>query len=347
MLIKMKKIALFEGSLDRTPLVPLSGNYGKNYIYIKRDDMIPFSFGGNKARKAAEFYKEIKNSDTDVVMTYGSNSSNHCRIIANMAAAMGLSCHIISPEENREILYNTRLVEQFGAAIETCPVSKVSETIENRIQAYQKEGKNPYFIAGGGHGSPGTESYVKAYREIENWEREKEIYFDYIFHASGTGATQAGLVCGQLLSKAGCEETKAAEIKKEKPFAGIQMETTEEKAGAQIVGISIAREENRGREVVKDSIREYLGGKFDSLYKEEALVFTDQYRLGGYGKYTDEVKSVIDYVMSQEGIPMDTTYVGKAFWGMLKFLEEKQVEEKKVLFIHTGGTPLFFDKLKM
>ena len=63
--------------------------------------MLPFSFGGNKVRKAAEFYREIKNSDTDVVMTYGSNSSNHCRIIANMAASMGLACHVISPEENR------------------------------------------------------------------------------------------------------------------------------------------------------------------------------------------------------------------------------------------------------
>ena len=43
---------------------------------------------------------------------------------------------------------------------------------------------------------------------------------------------------------------------------------------------------------------------------------------------------------------MDTTYVGKAFWGMLKFLEDNRIEGKRVLFIHTGGTPLFFDKLE-
>ena len=110
----MNRIELFERPLARTPLVPLSGSYGANQLYIKRDDMIPFSFGGNKARKAAEFYREIRDSDIDVIMTYGSNSSNHCRIIANMAAAMGLSCHIISPEENRERLYNTKLVERFG-----------------------------------------------------------------------------------------------------------------------------------------------------------------------------------------------------------------------------------------
>lgn len=340
----MKQIAIFESPLARTPLVPLSGNYGTNCLYIKRDDMIPFSFGGNKARKAAEFYKEIKNSDIDVIMTYGSNSSNHCRIIANMAAAMGLSCHIISPEENREILYNTKLVEQFGAVIETCPVTRVSDTIANRIRAYESEGRKPYFITGGGHGNPGTESYVKAYQEIESWEKENETYFDYIFHASGTGATQAGLVCGQLLAWGGVKNIATGAGKRES-FTDKEMEEQNERKRKQIVGISIAREEKRGREVVRDSIKEYLGERFDSLYSEEALVFTDQYRLGGYGNYTDDIKAVIDQVMEKEGIPMDTTYVGKAFCGMLRFLEDNRIENKKVLFIHTGGTPLYFDKL--
>ena len=314
----MKQIKLFEGELHNTPIVALSGAYGENAFFMKRDDMIPFSFGGNKARKAAEFYKEIKGNDIDVVMTYGSNSSNHCRIIANMAAAMGLSCHIISPEENRELLYNTRLVEDFGAVIETCPVSKVAETIENRKKAYLSEGKKPYFITGGGHGNPGTESYVKAYREIEEYEKENDVYFDYIFHASGTGATQAGLICGKLL-------------------AGDK--------NRNIVGISIAREETRGREVVKDSIREYLGDAFETLYTEDALIFTDAYRLGGYGNYTKEVSDIIDELMQNDGIPTDTTYVGKAFYGMCRYLEEHNITDKNILFIHTGGTPLFFDYL--
>lgn len=314
----MRKIPLFEKELERTCIQELSDSYGENRFFMKRDDSIPFSFGGNKARKAAEFYREIRQTDTDVIMTYGSNSSNHCRIIANMAAAMGLDCHIISPEENRTLLYNTRLVQDFGAVIETCPVTCVAETIERRKEAYIQQGRRPYFIAGGGHGNPGTESYVKAYQEIRTYEQEKGIYFDYFFHASGTGATQAGLVCGSLL-------------------AGDR--------NRRIVGISIAREEGRGREVVKDSIREYLGGRFEKLYTENALVFTDAYRCGGYGSYTANVEETIDRVMHREGIPMDTTYVGKAFHGMLAFVQENQIRDKRILFIHTGGCPLFFDKL--
>ncbi len=318
--VEMREIPLFEKELESTCIQELSDSYGANRLYMKRDDTVPFSFGGNKARKAAEFYREIRktDTDTDIVMTYGSNSSNHCRIIANMAASMGLGCHIISPQENVTVLNNTRLVRDFGAVIETCPVSCVAETIESRIQAYREQGKRPYFIKGGGHGNPGTEAYRKVYREIEAYESRQHIRFDYIFHASGTGATQAGLVCGQLLSG---EQDR------------------------QIVGISIAREEERGRGVVKDSIRDYLGEQFETFYREERLIFTDAYRCGGYGRYTKEVEETIDFVMQREGVPMDTTYVGKAFHGMLAYLKENQIKDRKILFIHTGGGPLFFDRL--
>lgn len=312
----MNTIDILGKPLAVTPIVSLSGNYTDNQLYMKRDDMLPFSFGGNKVRKAAEFYKEILKNKSDVVVTYGSYSSNHCRIIANMAAAMGIHCHIISPEENRKILYNTRLMELFDAVIETCPVAKVSETIEKRLEAYKKEGKIPYFIAGGGHGNLGTESYVKAYKEIRRQEAEKGVYYDYIFHASGTGTTQAGLVCGKLLAK----DTDRT-----------------------IVGISIARNADRGRTVIRDSIKEYLGGDYKSLYTEDALIFTDEYCCGGYGSYTTDIKNTIDDVMKKDGIPMDTTYVGKAFHGMLQYIDKEHIVGKKILFIHTGGTPLFFD----
>lgn len=321
----MRQIALFERGIDATPIVEMSGNYGQNRYFIKREDMIPFSFGGNKARKAAEFYKEIKASGADVVMTYGSYSSNHCRIIANMACAMGLDCHIISPEENREMLYNTRMVEAFGAVVETCPVNMVSETIDRRVEAYRQEGRNPYFILGGGHGNPGTRACVNTYREIAAYEKQTGIRFDFIFHASGTGTTQAGLVSGKLLAEA------------EKKEAGQSVNEQ------RIVGISIARNEERGREVVRQSIEEYLGEAYSALYREEELLFVDAYCMGGYGKYTRDVEKTIEEVMNKDGIPMDSTYVGKAFYGMKRYVEEHQITGRNILFLHTGGTPLFFD----
>ena len=50
-------------------------------------------------------------------------------------------------------------------------------------------------------------------------------------------------------------------------------------------------------------------------------------------------------VVKNYGVPFDHTYTGKAFVGMLDYIERMRIEDKNVLFIHTGGTPLFFDHI--
>src|SRR4051794_28816865 len=100
-------------------------NLNNNIFYIKRDDLIPISFGGNKARKARLFFEDIERLSSDCVVTYGSSSSNHCRIIANIAASKGIPCHIISPNESSYPTSNSKLVELFGAEVIQCPVSEV------------------------------------------------------------------------------------------------------------------------------------------------------------------------------------------------------------------------------
>ena len=302
-----------------TPIQKITEVNG-NPVYIKREDLLPFSFGGNKARKGQLFFEEIDHGDFDCVVTYGSSSSNHCRVISNMAAARNMPCFIISPEEASEQTYNRDLMLQFGAEITVCPVTEVPDTIEQKLEGLRADGHKPYFIAGGGHGNIGTQAYVDCYTEICRFEREYGIHFDYIFHASGTGTTQAGLICGQLI----------------------------ERDDRKIIGISIARPNPRGRDVVLKSVRDYFDEQ--QLYipaelLERATVFVDDYIGGGYGAKSAAVPETIRKAMTQWGIPMDATYTAKAFAGMLDYVEKKSIENKTILFIHTGGTPLFFDNL--
>ena len=291
------------------------GEYHSNHLWIKREDLIPFSFGGNKARKAQLFFQEIDMGDYDCVVTYGSGSSNHCRIIANECCRRGIKCFIISPEEASEPTFNSQMMELFGAEITTVPVSEVHDTIEGKLTELKEAGFCPYFIEGGGHGNIGTEAYVQCYQEIKQQEKELGVHFDYIFFASGTGTTHAGLVCGQILN---WDDKK-------------------------IIGISIARKNPRGRNVVLDSIRSYLGGKANEDEIQEKTIFIDDYTTG-YGKDDSRVKQTIDLVLKNYGIPLDATYTGKAFMGMSEYI--KDIQDKNILFIHTGGTPLFFDELR-
>ncbi|GEN54625.1 1-aminocyclopropane-1-carboxylate deaminase/D-cysteine desulfhydrase [Halobacillus faecis] len=301
-----------------TPIQKMSENQNNNTFFIKRDDLFPVSFGGNKARKALLFFEDLTSEKSDCVVTYGSSRSNHCRVIANIAASKGMSCYIISPSESSDPTSNSTMIELFGAFVTLCPVSKVSITIDSKMKELKEKGYKPYFIQGGGHGEIGTQSYVNAYEEIRDYEKVTGMYFDYIFLTTGTGTTQAGLVCGKTLH-------------------GDERE---------IIGISNARKNPYGSQVVLDSVNSYLLNKNEVPLGSEAVSFIDNYILDGYGSHNDEIKQTIRSILINDGIPMDATYTGKAFWGMKEYIYKNDITRKNILFIHTGGTPLFFDNLE-
>lgn len=309
---------MLNSNYQTTPIQKLNENLNNNTFYIKRDDLLPFSFGGNKARKALLFFEDIEKLSANCVVTYGSSSSNHCRIVANIAASKGIPCFIVSPSESSQITFNSKMIKLFGAEVINCPVSEVKKTINKTLTYLKEKGYKPYFIQGGGHGNIGTQAYVNAYREILKYEKETGIFFDYIFHTSGTGTTQAGLICGKIING---DKRK-------------------------IVGISNARMNPYGGQVVLESVKSYLNSTNKATKLSDEIIFVDDYVLDGYGSYNSEILETIKVVLLNDGIPLDTTYTGKAFWGMKEYITKNNIKNKNILFIHTGGTPLFFDKLE-
>lgn len=214
------------------------------------------------------------------------------------------------------------MTKLFGAKFLEIPIQEVHEAIKNKMDELKAGGYAPYFIAGGGHGDTGTKAYVSCYNEIKSYESRENTFFDYIFLASGTGTTQAGLVSGQIID----EDDRT------------------------IIGISIARKNPGGKNIVMESVRSYLRSRGIVISDEklnEKIKFIDNYIGSGYGKETSEVLETTMDAMKRYGIPLDQTYTGKAFWGMKQYLKAEDIKGKKVLFIHTGGTPLFFDDLKL
>ena len=69
----------------------------------------------------------------------------------------------------------------------------------------------------------------------------------------------------------------------------------------------------------------------------------DDYIGKGYAVKNSDISETIKYVMLKYGVPLDSTYTAKAFWGMENYIKKKKIQNKTILFLHTGGTPLFFD----
>ncbi|MDU5108318.1 pyridoxal-phosphate dependent enzyme, partial [Clostridium sp.] len=293
-----------------------------NKFYMKRDDLLPFSFGGNKVRIAEKYFEDMEKKECNCIIAYGSSQSNLCRVIANMAKQKNIDCYVVSPVDKIENSNNSILVSFSGANIINCSKYNVSNTIKELIDKLKKTGKNPYYIYGDIYGQ-GNEmvpmyAYFEVYNEIKAYEKENGIVFDYIFHASGTGTTQSGLISGML---------KHNDTKK-------------------IVGISIARLKDQQRNIIFNNVSSFTNLNNENLILD-CINFEDKYICEGYGKYNKEIVNTIKKVLLYDGIPLDLTYTGKAFWGMNEYLNENNIRDKNILFIHTGGLPIFFDDLSI
>ena len=287
------------------------------FIYVKREDCIPFSFGGNKVRIGAELMSEAERAGCDHIISYGSEASNLNRVMAHMAENRGMGCTVIIKRDSakeKSAHFNELMLKNSRAHLVYCTRDSVRETVEEELSTLTASGHKPYYVYGNSMGTGNEDvflrAYEKAFLEIREYEKEKEISFDHIFTASGTGMTQAGLIAGKLST-------------------GSRVEIT---------GISVARQ----KEALKASILSALKSAGFGQAREDMVSVSDDYLCGGYGSYDSDIRSVVWELMTDHGIPSDPCYSAKGFAGMLRELERKGIEGN-VLFIHTGGTPGFFD----
>lgn len=233
--------------------------------------------------------------------------------MALMCARNGWKCHLcIQGTEERFLSEkgNALFDRLSGATCELIRPEDTSVAMDRAMEALNAEGFNPYYVVGGGHNLPGGTCFVEAVVELKRQCDKEGWKPDYIFHASGTGSTQAGIAVG--LDKVGWSDV-------------------------QLVGISVARQEQRGREVVVEfanMLAEHYG--MPQNY-EEKILFTADYLMGGYEQYTEEMKSYLEEVMAATGVMFDTTYSGKGFWGMMQEIKRLGLQDKNILFWHTGG----------
>lgn len=277
-----------------------------NDLAVWQDSYYPFLCGGGKARKLKYILEHAKTQNANAIISAGSASSNHARDCALAAAQLGWKCTLIIHDRVDAATNNLFLMRLAGAELIFCEMTDVAEKMDQAMLDFRLQGLNPYYIWGGGHSVYGSLAFYDAVKEFVN--ETKDWIPDYVVVASGTGGTQGGLHLG----------------------FSVALPTTK------VIGISVARNAERGKLAVENVVSElmtYL--KLDLSVPNVA--FYDDWVGEGYGYASIELLAHVNDA-ARSGVLLDTTYTGKAWQGMYDLVNRGYIPKgAKVLFWHTGG----------
>jgi D-cysteine desulfhydrase family pyridoxal phosphate-dependent enzyme len=278
-------------------------------LLIKRDDAIPFGFGGNKIRKLQIVAAQALADGADTLITTGGVQSNHARATAAIAARLGLGCVLIAngaaPERPTA---NALLDRLLGAEIRYVKSREErNPAMEQAAADVRARGRRPFVIPLGASTAYGAAAYARAVGELLTQIPAP----DAIVLSTSSGGTQAGVVAGCALH-------------------GLP---------ARVIGISA----DDASAAITDTIRGILRG-LEALLETSpggltgaSIEVDDSFVGDGYGIPTSQSTEAIELCASRDAVFLDPTYTSKAMAGLIARIRRREWASGTVLFWHTGG----------
>jgi L-cysteate sulfo-lyase len=279
-------------------------------LWIKHDDWSGPGFGGNKVRKLEFVLAEALANGAETVLTTGGIRSNHCRVTAACAAALGLRCHLVlngAPNQAASLWLDSL----FGAQLHFVDSPDQRATA---LQSLASSIPNSYLIPLGASTSLGALGFVRAAGELLHQTRELAFDPDFIFHSTSSGGTQSGLLAGMLRHG----------------------------ASTRIIGVSA----DDPAPAIAATIRLILDGLADLLSEPlpDPEIEIDDTQVGtGYGLPSLEGEESTRLLARLEGVVLDPVYTAKAMAGLLAALAAGRLDAAShIVFWHTGGQLALF-----
>jgi len=308
-----------------TPLEPmkrLTERLGGPRLWVKREDGTDALCGGNKLRKLDYVLHEAMAVKADTLVSGGVVQSNSQRQVAAAAAKLGLQCHLAvyhgrvsPPTPEYETSGNAFLNRLFGAHLHNVPwTGDRNATIQALGERLREQGRRPYFIPYGVSNALGAVGYASTIDEIAIQSSARGFHPSAIVHATGSAATQAGLVVG----------------------ASIALK------GTRVIGIDIDAEPER----VRADVVRYGKGAADLV--ETGFAAADVEVIAGhagpaYGVPHAATIEAIRLAGALEALVLDPVYSGKGLAGLIALVRAGRWQaEENVIFLHTGGAPALF-----
>ena len=286
---------------------------GRVDVWVKREDLLPVAFGGNKLRNLEFLVAAAIADGADTIITSGRRWSNHARLTAAAGAMAGLDVHLVlsgppSPTPGPSARISTVL----GATIhqlETADREERSRRVIALTAELRAGGKWPYVIGVGGAGPIGAVGQFLAGLEMLEQAAAAGVEPDALWLPTATGGTQAGLV---LAASGRAPETA-------------------------VVGVVVARTVEELRRVIGDTLG-VLADMTGRTVRDEAIVFDRKHLGDGYGRRTEAGDEAASLLARTEGILVDPIYTAKALAGLSAAVRSGRHDGQTVVFWHAGGT---------
>ena len=297
------------------PLARLSREVGTE-IWVKRDGLTHPVYGGNKIRKFEFVFGDVLRRGARVVLTGGGLGSHHTLATAVIARQLGLRavCSYYCQPVSEEVRHHLRLSPPLGieAHLAGDYVGLVLSFVWQYIRWLVRSRHPPYFIYPGAPGTLGVLGYVNAAFEIAGQlGRAGTPPPEAIFVAVGSCGTFPGLLLGARL-------------------AGLK---------SHIVGVRIIEEDVANRAKIAHMVNRaarYLRRLDPTVPRlrttPQEVDLVDGYIGPGYAHPTPKARQAVELLARLEGLPLETTYTGKAMAALLDHARR-----------HPGARLLFVD----
>ena len=309
---RFPSVPLVPAATPIEPMPTLSSLLGGGpRLLIKRDDAIPFGFGGNKVRKLALVAARAVADGADTLITAGGVQSNHARATAAAAAKLGLRVVLVANGEAPERLTGNALLDRLlGAEMVYVPSrDDRAPMIQEVAERLRTEGRRPFPIPIGASTPLGALGFVLAIAELVDQIGAPDV----IVHSTSSGGTQAGLVAGCRLLNL---QTRVLGISADDRAASLQAQVR----------------------AIVSGIADLLDLDPLNLSRGTAIEVDDRFVGDGYGIPTDESREALELAARTEAIFLDPTYTAKAMAGLVAYVRQQKFKgNQTVVFWHTGG----------
>ncbi len=312
-----------------TPVQKLSSlgtAIGYPELWMKRDDKSSDLYGGNKVRKLEFAIADALRKKKKYMITVGGIGTNHGLATTIHCGRVGIkTVLVLIPQPIIDKVQENLLLDQhFGAEINVG-----SSLLNTYIRAGWALLMHPnfYLLWAGGTSPLSTLGYVNAAFELKQ-QVDAGLLPEpkYIFGATGSMGTTAGLIAGARL-------------------AGLK---------SQVVGVKVSMDtySNAGGTVALANKTIRLMRKYDQTVPDLKFTLSDfrfetGYFGGEYGKVTPEGTAAVELIKRTEGIKLETTYTGKTLAAMLDFVkQDKSLKGAPVLFWNTYNGVDFTETIK-